>query len=368
MINLSIPIIGTPEIKSVVSVLRSGYIVQGSKTKELEERFAAFCETKYAVAVSNGTAALHTALLAAGIGFGDEVITTPFTFIATVNAILMVGARPVFVDIDEYTFNIDPEEIAKKINRKTKAIIAVDLYGQPADFYAINRIAEKFGLRVIEDAAQAVNATYLTKKTGNLGDIGCFSFYATKNLMSGEGGMITTNDKKIYEQAKLLRHHGQSEKVRYQYNCLGFNYRMTDIQSALALSQLDRIDELTLKRQKIAGIYNEAFGKIPGLIIPMVAKEATHVYHQYTLRVTKDFRMSRDELKEYLQRNGIQSGIYYPLPLYTFSHIRKSLENNKNIFPKTKLATTEVLSIPVHPLLTKKDIIYICAKIKYAKK
>jgi len=360
MIAIARPIIEKKDIEKVVKVLESGMLVQGEQVKELEERVKDLCGTKYAVAVNSGTAALHAALYAIGIEPGDEVITTPFTFISTANAIRMVGAVPVFVDIDEKTYNIDPKRIEKAVTKKTKAIIAVNLYGQPADYAEINIIAKKYHILVVEDAAQSIHADYKKKKSGNLADISCFSFYATKNIITGEGGMITTNNKKYFERAKLFRHHGQSEEKRYKYVDIGYNYRMTNISAALGLAQFDRLDKLTKRRQHIAKNYDKAFKDIKGLQIPYIDENRTSVYHQYTLRITKDFTLTRDRLKKYLEEKGIGSAIYYPQPLQLFKHLVK----NKKSFPVSEKASQEVLSIPVYPALTDSELEYIIKTIK----
>lgn len=356
MIKISQPIIKEEEIRAVEKVLKTGIIAQGPIVAKLEREFTKLCGTRYTIATNNGTSALHTALYSIGLKQGDEVITTPFTFIASANSILMVGAKPVFVDIDEKTFNIDPKKIEAAITNKTKAILAVNLYGQPADYDPINRIAKKYRLLVIEDAAQSINATYKDKKSGNLSDIGCFSFYATKNIMCGEGGMITTNNKTFYERAKLFRNHGQPEGKRYDYVDLGYNYRMTDILAAIAIEQLRKVDQITKKRQENAKRYSRAFRHIKGLVTPYVGKDRTHAYHQYTLRVTKKFKMTRDKFKTYLEKKGIQSNIYYPKPLYYFNHLKKYKRDNCKT---AEQISKEVLSIPVHPLLKNSEIDYI---------
>lgn len=362
MIKSTVLFIGKEEINEVTKVLKSGMLAQGPMVEKLEENFAKFCETKYAVAVNNGTAALHTALHSLRIGIGDEVITTPFTFIATANSILMVGAKPIFVDIEYDTFNINPNIIEAKITKKTKAIIAVNLYGQPANYKEINKIAKKHKLFVIEDAAQSIGAKYYGKTSGNLTDITCFSLYASKNIISGEGGMITLNDKNLNYRARLFRHHGQDEKQKYAYLELGYNYRMTDLQAAIALEQLKRVNILTKKRQEIANTYNAAFKQVRGLITPYIAKDTSSAYHQYTLRVTKDFKMGRNEFKNYLEKKGIQSTIYYPTPLYKAKHL--TFTGKPKDFPFTEKAIQEILSIPVHPKLSDKEINYIIDTIK----
>lgn len=361
-IKLSEPFIEKAEIDAVNKVLMSGRLVQGPLVKELEKDFSLLCGIKYAIATNNGTSALHTALHSLGIGKGDEVITTPFTFVATANAILMVGAKPIFVDIDEETFNIDSELIGRKITKDTKAILAVDLFGQPADYKKINQIAKKYGLFVVEDAAQSIGATYFNKKTGNLADIGTFSLYATKNITSGEGGMITTNNKNYYEKSKLFRSHGQDENDRYSYLGLGYNYRMTDIAAAIALQQLKKIDFLTRKRKQIAGIYNSELKDIKGLITPKVKTGIESVYHQYAIRITPEFKLTREKFRDYLHEKGIETYIYYPKGLYSFDHLR--FGNEKENFPVTERITKEVLSIPVNPKLKNEDVYYIINVIK----
>ncbi|OGG32054.1 hypothetical protein A3I51_01155 [Candidatus Gottesmanbacteria bacterium RIFCSPLOWO2_02_FULL_38_8] len=360
MIPISKPLINKKEIEAVTAVLKTGYIVQGTKTIELENKFVKLTGAKYSVAVNSGTAALHTALYSIGISKGDEVITTPFTFIATVNSILMVGARPVFVDIDEKSFNLDPNKIESAITRKTRAILVVNLYGQPANYDAINKIAQQNKLLVVEDAAQSVNAEYKNIKSGNLADTACFSFYATKNIMCGEGGMITTNNGEYFGIATKFRNHGQDENVKYEYHHLGYNYRLMDLQAAIALIQLKRLFIISRKRQQIAQKYNLAFRNIKGLIIPYKAEDTTHVYHQYTLRITKEFKLTRDELKKYLESKGIQSNIYYPKPLYYFNHLKQFKSDVCDI---TERISKEVLSIPIHPLLNNKEINYVINSI-----
>ena len=249
------PIIGEEEIENVVEVLKSGMIAQGPRVAEFEEKYAEWVGAEYGIAVNSGTAALHVALLSCGIGEGDEVITTPFTFIASGNSILYTGAKPVFADIDLCTYTMDPDSIEQLITENTKAILPVQLYGQSADMERINEIAEKHGLIVIEDAAQAHGATCNGKNVGSLGDMSCFSFYPTKNMTTSEGGIITTDDEDLAENAKVFRAHGAS--VRYHHNEIGYNFRMTDISAAIGLAQLDKIDGFNDKRIENAAYLNE---------------------------------------------------------------------------------------------------------------
>ncbi len=267
-LSLSKILIDTPTKQAVVKVLDSGFIVQGPKISQLEAKFVALTGAKYAVAVSNGTAALHSALAVLGIGPGDEVITTPFTFVATANAILMCGATPVFADIDPVTYNLDPIAVEKVITKKTKAILVVNLYGLPANYQELKKIAKIYNLYLVEDAAQSVGASYYQKVSGSLADISCFSLYATKNLMCGEGGIITTNKKSLSQKIKRFRHHGQSETKRYHYDGLGYNYRLTDIAATIALGQLKHFSKQTARRQAIAQQYTHAFSNVPGLTPP----------------------------------------------------------------------------------------------------
>jgi perosamine synthetase len=363
IINISKPIIGKEEIKAVVNVLKSGMIAQGEKVAEFERNFAQFCGTRYAVAVSNGTAALHCALYACGIKEGDEVITTPFTFVATANSILMQGARPVFADINPLTFQINVEEIEKKITPKTKAILPVDLYGQVYDVEKINTLANKHNLKIIEDACQAHGAEFNGRKAGSFGNAGCFSFYATKNMTTGEGGMVTTNDENIAEAVKIFRHHSQSEKSCYEYFDLGYNYRMTNIAAAIGLEQLKKIKNFNIKRIKNAELLARGLKNIKGFILPRARNGFKHIFHQYAIRITDDFKISRNELAEYLKKRGINTAIFYPKPLHLFPQFLK-IGYKEGDFPMAEKISKEVLSLPVHPLLSKSDIKYMIKIIK----
>lgn len=362
MIPIAKPFIGEEEKKAVMDVLDSGMIAQGPKVREFEEKFANFCGTEYAIAVNNGTAALHTALHVAGVGKGDEVITTPFTFIATANSILMSDAKPVFVDVDEDTFNINPNKIEQKITKKTKAIIAVDLYGHPCDYDAINELAKNNNLILIEDAAQAIDAEYKGKKTGSFGDIATFSFYATKNITCGEGGIVTTNNKDYADNAKLFRQHGRSKMTGYDYVGLGYNYRMTDINAAILLEQLKKIDFITKKRIENAEYLSKELGGVKGIKVPIVKKDYKHVFNQYTIRV-ENFKLKRDELMKHLNKKGISSMVYYPKPLHLCEHFKK-LGYKGGDFPVAEKLSEQVLSLPVHPSLNKQDINKIIEAIR----
>ena len=361
MINIAAPQIGNDEFEAVRKVLESGMLAQGPKVEEFEKGFANYIGTKYAVAVNSGTAALHIALLAAGIGPGDEVITTPFSFIASSNAALFCGAKPVFVDIDEKTLNINPKLIEQKITPKTKALIVVHLYGQTCDMDEILKICKKHNLILIEDACQSHGAEYKGQKVGSFG-IGCFSFYPTKNMTTSEGGMITTNDEIIARQTRMLRQHGQSQ--RYIHDILGYNFRMTDIEAAIGICQLKKLDDFNSKRIKNAELLTKEISKIKGLIPPYVKPSAKHVFHQYTIKVTSDFKFSRDELQQKLSKNNIGSAVHYPIPLHK-QPLYVTL-GYKDSLPVAEALAKQVLSLPVHPKLSDEDLKAIVRALKDA--
>ena len=353
------PIIGEEEIENVVEVLKSGMIAQGPKVMEFEEKFANWIGAKYGIATNSGTSALHVALLACGIGEGDEVITTPFTFIASGNAIVYTGATPVFADIDLDTYTIDPDSIEDLITDKTKAILPVQLYGQAADMDEIREIAEKHDLKIIEDAAQAHGAEYNGEKVGTLGDMACFSFYPTKNMTTSEGGMITTNDEELAKKAQMFRAHGASE--RYHHDEIGYNFRMTDIAAAIGLAQLNVIDEFNNKRISNANYLNEQLKDVEGIVTPKSPDNYKHVYHQYTILVEKG---NRDDWVEFLTNKGIGTGIHYPIPLYNQPIYKKlGIEGD---CPLAEKAADNVISLPVHPSLTKEDLDLVVDAVKEA--
>ena len=353
MIPIARPQIGEAEKKAVLEVLDSGMLVQGPRVKRLEERFAEVCGTRYAVATSSGTTALHIALLAHDIGPGDEVITTPFTFISTVNAILFVGAKPVFVDIEEETFNINPALIEAAVTPRTRAIMPVHLYGYPCDMNAVMEIARRHDLVIVEDAAQAVSATYKGRATGSFGT-GCFSLYATKNVMSGEGGMITTDDEKLAERCRLLRSHGM--RRRYYYEFLGYNFRMSDLHAAIGLAQMDRLEEFTAKRRANAAYLS---AHIESVVTPRVREGYEHVWHQYTVRV--DGGRDRDAAVRQLNEAGVGTGIFYPVPAHQHDYMRDVVGDVS--LPVTERLAGEVISLPVHPGLSQADLETIVAEV-----
>ncbi|MBI5878698.1 MAG: DegT/DnrJ/EryC1/StrS aminotransferase family protein [Chloroflexi bacterium] len=347
MIPISKPYIGDAEKQAVLAVLDSGMLAQGPRVAEFEQRWARVCGVKHAIAVSSGTAALHLALLAHGIGAGDEVITTPFTFAASANSILYVGAKPVFVDIDPRTFNMDPAQVEAAITPRTRAIMPVHLFGLMCDMDPLMAIARRHGLAMIEDACQAIGAAYHGRRAGSFGT-GCFSLYATKNVMTGEGGMITTADDAFARQCRLLRNHGMAQ--RYHHETLGFNLRMTDMQAALGLAQLDRLDDFTAKRRANADYLN---AHIESVATPTTPDGYAHVWHQYTVRI--DRRRDRDAAVRLLTDAGVGTGIFYPIPANQQKHIvEMGLAGAETV--ESDRAAREVLSLPVHPLVSAADL------------
>jgi dTDP-4-amino-4,6-dideoxygalactose transaminase len=360
MIPIAKPLIGDEEEAAVLAALYSNRLAQGERVRELEERFAAFCGTREAVAVSSGTAALMIALAVHGLGPGDEVMTTPFTFAATANAVLFTGARPVFVDVGRDDFNIDPSLIEAKITPHTRAILPVHLYGQPCDMEAITSVARKHGLLIVEDAAQAHGASVGGKMAGSFGT-GCFSFYATKNMTTGEGGMITTDDAAIAEKARRYRSHGESS--RYVSESLGYNFRMTEILAAIGLAQLRMLPDRNERRRANAAYLT---GHLRGVITPKEMPGRHHVYHQYTVRVPSPDGTStaRDALQVKLAEAGIETKVFYPVPVY-----RQPLYLDlgyRDLLPVAEQLSREVLSLPVHPALTSDDLSTIVGAVNEA--
>lgn len=347
-----------PEIDAAIQscINRTDFIL-GEDVQQFEKEFAAFCGTKEAVAVSSGTDALSLALLACGIGPGDEVITTAFTFIATAEAISHTGATPVFVDVDPATFNLEPKRLDKFVTKKTKAILPVHLYGKPADMDPICSVAAKHGLKVIEDAAQAHGATYKGKTIGSIGDAGCFSFYPGKNLGAyGDAGMVTTNDPEIAEKVRLLRDHGRKEK--YNHLRIGYNRRMDTLQAAVLRVKLKRLAEWTERRRAIAAQYRELI-KTPAIILPPEDdKDMSSVYHLFVVRTKL-----RAHIRRILHVEGIETGIHYPIPVH-LQTAYNSLKYKVGDFPNSELASEEVLSLPLYPELPDEQVSRIAGIIE----
>jgi dTDP-4-amino-4,6-dideoxygalactose transaminase len=346
MIPIAKPLIGKEEEAALLDVIASGYLVQGPRVREFEAQFAELCGVEHAIATSSGTTALHIAALAHEIGPSDEVITSPFSFIASANCVLYVGAHPVFVDIEPDYFTIDPEKIEDHITEKTKAIIPIHLYGQACEMDAIVEIANKYDLAIIEDACQAHGAAYKGRPVGSFGTA-CYSLYATKNMTTVEGGMIVTDDSNIAERARLLRNHGSPKT--YEHVMLGYNMRMTDLAAAVGLVQIKKLKEWNSIRQSNAAYLTEHLSKVDGIVTPKIREHAEHIFHQYTIRIP-----DRDAAAQKLRDKGIGVGIHYPTPIH-HQPLYRELGFDDSL-PVSEAASREVLSLPVHPALTKNEL------------
>ena len=358
MISINAPQIDENEIKAVVNVLKSGALTHGTgagpMVTEFEKSFADFAKTKHAVAVNTGTAALHASLAVAGIKAGDEVIVPSFTFVATAEVVVMLGAKPVFVDIDPNTYNIDPRLIEKVVTKKTKAVIPVDLYGLCADVPQIRKIADKHNLVVIEDAAQAHGAICGGKPPGAFADAACWSFYASKNMTTGEGGMVTTNNDEFAEKLRWLRSHG--EKVKYESLMLGYNYHMPEIAAAIGVSQIKKLPKFIAKRRRNAKKITEKLGKSKELRLPTEPKGFKSGWYLYTVRLQGARKEKRDKLVAELKKSGIGAEIYYVHPIHLMAYYSKF---GKYKLPETEKASKQVFSLPVHPGVTPKQLDFI---------
>jgi len=359
------PEIGEEEICEVIDTLKTGWITTGPKVKLFEEKFRDFVGSQYAIAVNSCTAGLHLALVAAGISHGDEVITTPYTFAATSEVIIQVGAKPVFVDIETDSFNIDPEEIKKAITPYTKAIIPVHFAGQPCRMEEIMEIAHENNLIIIEDAAHALAAEYNGKRIGNIGDITVFSFYATKNITTGEGGMVTTNDPQLAEKIRILSLHGLSRdawkrylvKGSWYYEIIesGYKYNMPDIQAAIGLHQLNKIEHFQSIREKYVQMYNDGFKDVPEIITPFQAKNSKHAWHLYVIQINCDLlSITRNEFIQELSDNNIATSVHF-IPLHLHPFYRKHYTFNDG-FPNAEYVYKRVISLPLYPAMNLKDV------------
>jgi dTDP-4-amino-4,6-dideoxygalactose transaminase len=352
-IPIADPSIGHAERERVEAVLRDGQLADGPVVRRFETEFADFCDTEFGVATSNGTTALHAALHALGIGEGDRVVTTPFTYIATANAASVCGATVEFVDIDPATYNIDPDALATRLREgpPVDAVVAVHLYGLPADVGRLQSLADEHGFVLVEDAAQAHGATVGGDRVGSFGDAGCFSFYPTKNMTTGEGGMITTDDPTVAERAARFVDHGRGADEHVE---IGHNFRMTSIAAALGRVQLDRLPGFTAARRANARRLSRALGDTP-IEPPTVPDGRRHVYHQYTIRTDE-----RDALRARLADRGVDTSVYYPAPVHeqaAYAHVDATA-------PHAERAATEVVSLPVHPGLTDADLDRICDALR----
>lgn len=359
--------IGEDDIRAVEEVLRSDYITCGPKVDEFERELAQYTGAKYAVAVSNGTAALHCACIAAGIGPGDEVITTPLTFAASANCALYCGARPVFADVDPHTYNIDPASVRAHITDKTKAIVAVDFTGQAVCHDELKAICDEFGLIFIEDAAHAIATKYKGQQVGTLADLTCFSFHPVKTITGGEGGAVTTNDEALYRKLVLAHTHGithdEAQMVDaphegpwcYEQISLGYNYRMTDFQAALLISQLHKVEHFAARRKQIVATYNKAFGNMPELILQQEIPESDTCRHLYIIRLNLDkLTCTRRQFFDAMSAENVQCQIHY-VPVYWFPYYR-SLGYEKGLCPVAEEIYKGIMSIPLYPKMTDQDV------------
>lgn len=364
MISMKIPManpnIGEEEARAVYEVVKSGWLNEGKKVEEFETNFAEYIGTKHAVAFFNGTVALHAVLHALGIKNGDEVIVPSFTFISTANSVLFTGAKPVFADIDENTFNISPEDIANKITNKTKAIIPVHYAGQSADMKELMELAEDHNLYLIEDAAEAHGAEYANKKVGSFGTAAMFSFTPTKNITTGEGGMITTNDSDLAKNLRIIKNHGQIEQ--YNHVVLGYNYRMTEMQGAIGIEQLKKLPDIILKKQHNQQYLTNKLSQIKGIIPPYVSPNCNHVYMIYSIMIDEELiEIERDQLIVKLHENGISSKIYFP-PAHTQT-LYKNLGYEVSL-PITEKVYRKILSLPCYSKLNINELDYMIKTIK----
>lgn len=347
MISIAQPDVSDDAKDAVRDVLDSGMLADGPEVREFEAEFAAFCGTEHAVATSNGTTALHTALVTLGIGEGDSVLTTPFSFIATANVIRLVGAEPVFADIDPETYNLDPavaREVA--IEEEVDAIMPVHLYGLPADMEALGELATELDVPLIEDAAQAHGARFQGEMVGSFGDAACFSFYPTKNLTTGEGGMVVTDDDRVAERTAAFINHGRGGDGQYAHGSVGHNFRMTSMAAAIGRTQLERLARFTERRQENADRLTEGLADVD-VQTPTVPDNRSHVFHQYTIRCE-----DRDGLADHLEKHDVGYGVYYPACI----HEQPAYSDIEHEAPVAERATEDVLSLPVHPALSAGDV------------
>ncbi len=370
----ALPLIEDDDIAGVVDSLKSDWITKGPKTLEFEKEFAAYVGAKHAVAVNSCTAALHLALVAAGIGPGDEVITTPFTFAASANVIIHTGATPVFADIDPITMNIDAEQIKAKLTSRTKAIVPVHIAGHPCDMDGILALARQHNLFVLEDAAHAVYTQYKGRMIGSISNATAFSFYATKNLVTGEGGMVTTDDPGLADKIRVLSLHGMSRNAWNRYTASGswfyeilypgYKYNMTDIQAALGLSQLAKLERLQAVRRGIAAQYNEAFGNMPELEIPVELDYARHAWHLYVLKLNlAKLKTDRNQFIEELKAEKIGTSVHF-IPVHLHPYYRDTFGYQPGDFPRAAETFERILSLPLYPRMSDQDRLDVIEAVK----
>jgi len=360
------PMIEQPEIDEVSATLKSGWVGTGPKVHKFEEMFKEYKGVKFAIALNSCTATLHLSMLVIDIKQGDEVLVPTMTFSATANAVIHAGGRPVFVDCEKDTMNIDPEDMKRKITPKTKAIIPVHFAGRPCNMNAIMEIAKKYNLKVVEDSAHAIEAEYNGKKTGTFGDIGCFSFYVTKNIVTGEGGMAITDDQEYAKKIRILALHGMSKDAwkrfsdegykHYQVVCAGFKYNMMDIQAAIGINQLPRVDRYWKRRQEIWNHYNEAFRNLPVFTPASIETNTRHAYHMYTLLLDTDhLNITRDQFLDKMTERNIGVGVHY-IALHLHPYYQKTFGYKRGNFPNAEWISDRTVSIPLSAKLTDEDV------------
>jgi perosamine synthetase len=359
VIPINLPKIGEEEIEAVVKVMRRGPLTNalgaGPMVTQFEKNFAEFAGVKHAIAVNTGTAALHAAIVAAGVKQGDEVILPSFTFVATAEAVVMAGGKPVFADIDPETYHISPDEIEKNVTKKTKAIVPVDLYGLAVDITPIRKIAGEHDLAIVEDAAQAHGATYAGKPAGVFADAACWSLYASKNITTGEGGVVTTDSNEMAETLRLIRTHG--EKAKYASLMLGCNYRMSEIQAAIGLVQLEKLPAFVTNRRENAKRFTKLLAASDRLKLPEESEERQHSWYLYTVRFQNSTESERNKIVEELRRKDIGAEVYYINPVHLMPYYRESFGERR--LPETEKASKQVFSLPIHPGVTEAQIDYI---------
>lgn len=368
------PSIETPEINEVVASMKSGWLGTGPKVQKFEEMFKEYKGSRFAIALNSCTAALHLSLQAIGIKSGDEVILPTMTFAAPANAVIHTGGKPVFVDCEKYTMNIDPQDIKRKLTSKTRALILVHFAGRPCNMDAIMDVARRHRLKVVEDCAHAIEAEYQGKKTGRFGDMGCFSFYVTKNIVTGEGGMVITDNKKYADMIKILALHGMSKDAwrrfsdkgykHYQVIYSGYKYNMMDLQAAMGIHQLPRIDKYWQRRKAIWRRYNEAFKDLPVFMPAPVEAHTRHAYHLYTLLLDIDnLKITRDQFLDEMTKRKIGTGVHY-IALHLHPYYQKTFGYKRNDFPNAEWVSERTVSLPISPKLSEKDVADVISATK----
>lgn len=366
------PLLTNVDKKNVAKSLNQRWLTNGPVLKKFESKISDFIKTKYSLGVGSATHALHLSLRSIGISYGDEVIVPTFTFAATANSVIYCGAKPIFTDVDYETFNINPIEIQKKITKRTKAVIVVHYGGQACNMQEIISICKKKGLKLIEDCAHAFGSTYKNRKCGSFGATGCFSFYPTKIITTGEGGAISTNNSKLFKKILLLRSQGLSinsaerEKTgEWEYDIidLGYNYRMDEIRASLGLSQMNRVNQINNQRINIAQKYNKRLRNIEGITIPKKAENRNHIFHLYTIKIDKNYPMTRNELNKKLFDAGIGTSVQY-IPLHLMSYYKENFRLSERDYPKANRLYNEILCLPIYPKMRNKQTEFVISKIE----